>query len=654
MASDPSIDDELLSFAFSLHKNPNSYALLLGAGVSMPSVPGAWDVLMSLVRDMAGVRGESDLDDPEQWYLDTFGEPARYDAVLEQIAPSQQERQQVLRGFFEPTDEQEERVNAGSPTSAHRSVARLVKNGSVRVIMTLNFDHLMETALRDEGIQPTVISTPAQMAGLAPLHTLQCCVIHLHGNYLEPASMLNTGAELAQYHDYAKTLMGRILQDYGLLAAGWSSTWDPGLRELIDEHYPNRYTFGWIEPHPLTDIAQQLLQRKRGTRIAATADTAFGRLADAVDALRTRGARHPLTVAVAAGTAKRGLAGDRTAISLHDTLRTELDRLHRIPEFNLPNYQDAEPYGGYTQVRERVEEQSRVVCALVASLGYWGTSNTDRWWVSEPAKFSTYDIRDGGNVALLDISRVTGTALFYAAGVAAVAAQRWELLFQLLRLPYRSRNRANTPLVDLSADRWARGSYTALLQYLHPIMQEALSLGHDALDDAWQLFEVLRVVEQLMIAPTSASVIAAFVNVDSNFQYVQGGPQSSLDQAAEAQASEERGRALGNVASLIALGAPHLFATEFDDPESRGSYTSPIVTALIHSLQDDDHPLIAASRRGAPELRAALQAVAVAIRKAADTAAYRGAAQNPTAGGGFQVPSSVWLDTEQAHSVILS
>lgn len=42
-------DDSLLAVAFSLHANPGSYALLIGAGVAAASgIPTAWDVLADL------------------------------------------------------------------------------------------------------------------------------------------------------------------------------------------------------------------------------------------------------------------------------------------------------------------------------------------------------------------------------------------------------------------------------------------------------------------------------------------------------------------------------------------------------------------------------------------------------------------------------
>lgn len=57
-------------------------------------------------------------------------------------------------------------------------------------MLTTNFDRLMETALREVNIEPTVVANAADARGLAPLHTIKCLVIHVHGDY---ASSPSTG-----------------------------------------------------------------------------------------------------------------------------------------------------------------------------------------------------------------------------------------------------------------------------------------------------------------------------------------------------------------------------------------------------------------------------------------------------------------------------
>src|ERR1019366_9252041 len=68
-------------------------------------------------------------------------------------------RMQLLRGYFEPS-EQEREEGRKLPTAAHRAIAQLIAKGYVQVVVTTNFDQLLEQALVDVGIHPMVTSTP--------------------------------------------------------------------------------------------------------------------------------------------------------------------------------------------------------------------------------------------------------------------------------------------------------------------------------------------------------------------------------------------------------------------------------------------------------------------------------------------------------------
>ncbi len=67
---------------------------------------------------------------------------------LEKLRP---ERNQLLKSYFEPTDEECER-GFKLPTGAHKANAGLVASGYIKVILTTNFDHLLESALLHAGL----------------------------------------------------------------------------------------------------------------------------------------------------------------------------------------------------------------------------------------------------------------------------------------------------------------------------------------------------------------------------------------------------------------------------------------------------------------------------------------------------------------------
>jgi hypothetical protein len=134
----------LLSLAFSLYSCPGIYALLLGSGVSRAAqIPTGWEIIIDLTRQLARLEGAGEIVDPERWYRERFGEPPNYSRLLALVAPSATERQQLLKRYFEPSED--ERANGvKSPTAAHRAIAGLVASGAIRVILTTNFDRLLE------------------------------------------------------------------------------------------------------------------------------------------------------------------------------------------------------------------------------------------------------------------------------------------------------------------------------------------------------------------------------------------------------------------------------------------------------------------------------------------------------------------------------
>jgi hypothetical protein len=177
--------DPVLSLALSLQSNKGVYALLLGSGTSRAAgIPTGWEVVEDLIKKIAFLRREECDDDPAGWYLKTFGTSPNYSDLLAQIAKEPAERTQLLRGYFEPTSDERER-GVKTPTTAHKEIARLVSKGYIRVIVTTNFDRLVETALETEGVVPTVISSPDAAFGALPLVHTPCCVVKIHGDYMD-------------------------------------------------------------------------------------------------------------------------------------------------------------------------------------------------------------------------------------------------------------------------------------------------------------------------------------------------------------------------------------------------------------------------------------------------------------------------------------
>lgn len=126
------------SLAFSMQANRGVYAVLFGSGLSRSAqIPTGWEITLDLVRRLATVSGEDCGSDPSAWYRDQYGKEPDYSELLDGLAKTPAERQQLLRQYWEPT-EQEKEDGAKQPTQAHRAIADLVSKGFVRVIVTTN------------------------------------------------------------------------------------------------------------------------------------------------------------------------------------------------------------------------------------------------------------------------------------------------------------------------------------------------------------------------------------------------------------------------------------------------------------------------------------------------------------------------------------
>ena len=312
--------DPTHSLAFSIQAKPGVYAVLIGSGVSRSAgIPTGWEVTLDLIRKLARLDGEEADPDAEAWYRNKFEREPDYSELLEGVAKTEAERQQLLRGYFEATDaEREEGLK--EPTKAHRAIARLAARGFIRVIVTTNFDRLLEQALSSAGVEATVLSTPDHVRGTVPLVHTQCCLLKVHGDYLDPR-IKNTRAELADYEEPVKSLLHQVFEEFGLIVCGWSGDWDEALRSALLRTTSRRFTTYWATRRQPSRAAEQLIQHRRAEVIEIEdSDAFFEKLKEDVTAIEEFSKPHPLSVDVAATKLKRYLAEPRYRIQLSDLI----------------------------------------------------------------------------------------------------------------------------------------------------------------------------------------------------------------------------------------------------------------------------------------------------------------------------------------------
>jgi hypothetical protein len=432
-----SLIDPALSLAFSMYSNKGVFALLLGSGASRSArIPTGWEIMMDLIRKLAALKNENPEPDPPNWYQETFGKAPDYSELLNAIARSPAERQRLLQAYFEPTDE-ERREGVKMPMPAHRAIADLVTDGIVRVIITTNFDRLIERALEEKGINPVVISTADAAEGTVPLSHLRCVVIKPNGDYLD-SRIRNTAAELAEYPGPMQSLLKQALDEYGLVVCGWSADWDTAMRGLIEGCSNRRFTTYWSARSNLSETAMRVATLRQAEILSITdADTFFTDLGEKVRALTRLNARHPLSAKAAAETAKRYVVDPAARIQLRELIIRETREL--CAGLNQENFPQGTPYNK-NSVYERckqLEALSEVLLAVFPPIVFWGDSPVNAWVTTSIQMVANAWQTVSGTIweEWKRVARYPALLLTFAAGFAALAEKKFTALREFLLTP---------------------------------------------------------------------------------------------------------------------------------------------------------------------------------------------------------------------------
>ena len=123
--------DPIQSLAFSIQANPGVYAVLVGSGVSRAAnVLTGWGITVDLIHQLMLLDKEENDLDPISWYQQKFDKEPDYSDLLDALAKTPAERQQLLRPYFEPDDAEHEE-GAKEPTVAHPRHCRI---GCTRIL----------------------------------------------------------------------------------------------------------------------------------------------------------------------------------------------------------------------------------------------------------------------------------------------------------------------------------------------------------------------------------------------------------------------------------------------------------------------------------------------------------------------------------------
>ena len=437
------------SLAFSIQANRGVYAVLIASGVSRAAkIPTGWEVTLDLIRKLAKLHNEKCEPDPERWYLKKFEKEASYSDLLNELAKTQAERQQLLRAYFEPTDEEREEGEK-APTAAHRAIAKLAAQGFIRVIITTNFDRLMETALTDEGVVSTVLSSPDQVEGALPLIHTQCCVFKVHGDYLD-TRIRNTPSELDDYPPAFDKLLDRIFDEFGLIVCGWSAEWDGALRKAIYRAKSHRFTTYWAVRGGPSDNAQKLIDHRRAQVISIEdADEFFQNIQQNVQSIEEYSRPHPLSTEAAVANLKRYLAGPGYQIRLSDLIEQTVEKIIEVTSGEAFGVNGPDPNSESITSRVRgYEAACSTLLAMATVGGRWAEEEHFRVWQRALQRLG-WTSSSGGYEIWNSLKKYPATLLLYALGLGAVEADRLRFVGSLLGTTIRREHKEQKTAVRL-------------------------------------------------------------------------------------------------------------------------------------------------------------------------------------------------------------
>ena len=478
-----------LSLALSLSNSPGIYVPLVGSGISRSAdILTGWDITLDLIRQVARLMSEDCEPHPDKWFVSKFQREPNYSDLLEELGKTPSERQGLLRKYFEPTEEERLR-NEKVPQKGHKAIASLIKGGFIRLVVTTNFDRLLEKACEDMGIVPTVISKDTDIDGAKPFHQTECTIIKIHGDYLD-TRIRNSEKELSKYTSPMDLFLDRIFDEHGLIICGWSAQWDHALRDAILRCKGRRYQTYWVKRGAVTPLARRVIDNRSAVIIdSESGDSFFQNIDEYVASLKESSRAHPLTVKAAIATMKRLIPDEKNEIRINDLVLDEVNNIFRHIDKIDPERQGRllDRFAKYNDLMEKLR-------AMIITLAQWDRGIYLPLLQKVVERFSK-PLREYPSILLL-----------YSIWLACTATRKYKLLGEILKTSrFKSAGREGelccevyphefSDQINREIDDAKRRVYTPLNDSLFNLLKEHLipiTLTEENFDQAFQEFEYI-------------------------------------------------------------------------------------------------------------------------------------------------------------------
>jgi len=287
----------------------------------------------------------------------------------------------------------------------------------------------LENALRERGIEPTIVASVDALVGAEPITHSACYILKRHGDYKD-ARILNTEAELNGYPVTYDALLDRILDEHGLIVCGWSGEWDVALRAAFLRAPNRRYSVYWAARGKLGDGAEELVKHRRARVISITeADSFFSTLRQRVDVLEQSQRQNPLSIELLVNSEKRFLVKPEHHIQLEELFTQETDRI--LTQLDAPDLAPP-PQWDQADFRARVrkyEAAAEPLASMAGVLGRWGDDSELSLVLDVIRSLCAQAEKVGGGLTVfLNIRSYPAVLVFTAYGLGLTRAERWSAL----------------------------------------------------------------------------------------------------------------------------------------------------------------------------------------------------------------------------------
>jgi hypothetical protein len=231
------------------------YILFTGAGVSKDAgIPTAWDLILKTagllyIAENPNKEIGSDFD-LEKWFIESKYSQMEYSELMELIYPKNPDQQDFLKKY----------LNDHEIGESHKGIAELARRGIIRAIITANFDHYIEKALEERGLDIQVISTDDDLKNTEPL--IQCKSVRIykpHGN-LGCGKLKNTPKDLELLSQLMEEELIRVMSEHGVIVLGYSGR-DKGIRQVFEKRNYNYYPLFWVDPERPEKTMEKILKK---------------------------------------------------------------------------------------------------------------------------------------------------------------------------------------------------------------------------------------------------------------------------------------------------------------------------------------------------------------------------------------------------------